>query len=805
MGIIRLAKCLKLLDSLIEYKNRKDDIDNKIHSNRIYMDFVSIVYKMQMEIANELNYLLFSFILAKQKLLNETELNSEKLKQMLEKYKDILHHFDDINNIDDDFINLFLSTNVEYINEYVYKNVIKFIADLISNKLINVEYILIAFDGIPNFGKIQEQRQRRYMRYAQSEFQNKIMNNIVESTNKLINARLFYDTCYFKIDVKNAIDYVYNKYHDSKLQQDLSDLLTHNITIDVINRTYGEGEKILIDKLIDDIHYFKNTKSYSFYSPDGDSVILCLQAYIKTNANMMFLLNNLHVIKSYNINPTNNNNETSQYVDISQLFNNIIQKIQQMQPKLLELTQQEKNLICYDFIFLMNMFGNDFIHAIPTLEISSTIIDLLYVYSLFIENRSYLTFYNKYKINMNYENIRKFLIHLATYEKSIILDTYLSDVDNKHILKKHFGNLFTFDHIIDYKIKIEQIKNIFFENYDNIENFEQYINKNIDQLNNLSEKKYGDIWKKIEIKNINNYIEKIKINKNYLLEQQPKFLYNIHPKRKKNEKEIQLLINKIEYELLENNISIDMNKIHSSDDKNISSFSFEYSNIRNMLPHNQMPTTIKDIDLFLLDFRGGKWMHMLNGYSYEIGYDSKTQTIKSFDREMKRYQYDMLRLNKSQMTKFIIDYLKTLSWVTDYYLNTNDASTTSVISTWSFNYNRSPFISSIASYVSSINENELKKIMHNFYAKNTISVTKYLSKEIHSYYIYPHKNQSDTNEYFPNIKQYVIDTYDNHDNNKKVTYFDCRLCPYFSKCIFENKQLSFNKLKDIKVDCLNHQ
>ena len=42
MGIVRLAKCLKTLNSLIEYKDRASDIKNKISGNFVYMDFVSI-------------------------------------------------------------------------------------------------------------------------------------------------------------------------------------------------------------------------------------------------------------------------------------------------------------------------------------------------------------------------------------------------------------------------------------------------------------------------------------------------------------------------------------------------------------------------------------------------------------------------------------------------------------------------------------------------------------------------------------------------------------------------------------------
>src|SRR5438445_12313253 len=86
MGIVRLAKCLRLLNSLVEYETRAEDIRNKLTGNRVYMDFVSIVYKIQTNVANELNYMLFSFILIKMNLLNTLELTSKKFYDMLQKY-----------------------------------------------------------------------------------------------------------------------------------------------------------------------------------------------------------------------------------------------------------------------------------------------------------------------------------------------------------------------------------------------------------------------------------------------------------------------------------------------------------------------------------------------------------------------------------------------------------------------------------------------------------------------------------------------------------------------------------------------
>ena len=70
MGIVRLAKSLKLLNSLTEYGSREADLKNKLDGNRVYMDFVSIVYRIQEAVARELNYILFSFLLIQSDILD---------------------------------------------------------------------------------------------------------------------------------------------------------------------------------------------------------------------------------------------------------------------------------------------------------------------------------------------------------------------------------------------------------------------------------------------------------------------------------------------------------------------------------------------------------------------------------------------------------------------------------------------------------------------------------------------------------------------------------------------------------------
>lgn len=864
MGIVRLAKCLRLLNSITEYSSRATDIKNKISGNRVYMDFVSIVYKIQTNVANELNYLLFSFILLKMNLLNTTELVSGKFSDMIQKYKSSIKNYGELNQIiqklnegittnkhdidqtislvlkelstliNDDFIESFRDSvrSENSLNHYIYQSVVEFIVDMLTNKLTNVEYVLIAFDGIPSFGKIQEQRQRRYMRYTFIEFQ-KIIGSVhgdgIASgmiKNDIKGARILYDNDHFQVDIRSAIDYVYSKYHSSDLQKDIAgDVMKiresknqgqyNKVEIDVIDKPYGEGEKILMDKVIHDYKTFGDDKTYVFYSPDGDSVILCLYIYIKTK------IKSLNVVKAYTMEPSDRHNEQTQYVDSKTLYDNIVQTVEKFAKDKYDLLEDRDN-ICTDFIIMINFFGNDFIHQIPTMEISTTIMDLMYVYAKFIRDNEYITKKVGDEIQINYQSLKGFLKELSEFEQFTMLDTYMVDVDEKNKILKYFGNVFSCRYLLDYRDSVSDLKTEIHSKItageSNTENIRQMISDGIDSLNKkvtVTGKKYGDIWVKIEVKNPGDYAKKILTDPEFLLVKFPRFVHNLRSRKNRDEKEIRQTIDKLEIDLVRSNKSVDLDEIFSSNDKKVRDFAFDYGNIRILVPHNQMPTTDQDIDLYLLEWKSGRWMSIMNSYSFEIGYDWRKGRPKKLDYEMKRYQYDMLELNNTNMNKMAADWLRTISWMCDYYMNTDYESTSTEISTWSFNYDRSPFITHISKFLDETSTNDMRSIMKGFYKRSLVSVDQYLKSDKHRFYIYPQtssvieripqKNKIN----FPDMMEYVNQTIkmasnskgkQNEQTDKKNRVFDCRMCPYFSKCIFKNKHMTFKELSNFDLN-----
>jgi hypothetical protein len=309
---------------------------------------------------------------------------------------------------------------------------------------------------------------------------------------------------------------------------------------------------------------------------------------------------------------------------------------------------------------------------------------------------------------------------------------------------------------------------------------------------------------KIEIKN-----DPMKYLQNIIGGQiiEPTYIYRMKPKRNRDKKYMMSMISTIEAKSLSNNEPIQVNKLQNTIPK-AEQFMFDYAKIRNTIPHNKMPTDVYDVDIYLLDWRSGDWREILNANPYDFGFDWKKQKIVSIEKEMKRYQYNFLGINNEELKKMIQFYIRDLSWIIDYYMNTWDKNK---ISSWSYNYERSPFLGQINVFLSNADNEQLDHLFYGTYERSLVPVWKYLNQYQHKFYIYPQEKKNELHAAqkntsinpkldlsFPDIKHYVnktIDNYYNDVNDKK--YFDCRLSPYFSKCIFRNRKLTFKELLDV--------
>lgn len=829
MGIVRLAQGLRLLGAIECYTSHKDDIVHKITCNRLYMDFISIVYRVQDTIIAELNYLLYSFLLIVDGSLNEYELNGKKFTRKIKKFakcidyaKKILQiikstdeHTNKINNlqkiITDNYIDSFkaaIRNNDDVmLCEFVYIDVIKFVVDLVKYKLINVESILIAFDGMPSWAKVQEQRQRRYMRFCFLEFQRQL--KYKPSTNKI---RQKYDGDNFVPYIKKTIDYVQRAFESGRLKTDIFVNVNaiSEISVEVINKQHGEGEKILLDRMITDITNDRNTshnndphvdKSYVFYSPDGDSVMLCLCAYLKTK------IENLWVVKNFIKNPSTDHNNQCQYVCIPTLYTNIANTIREYTSKQLNLTDETKDNYCRDFIFLMNFFGNDFVHKIPTLDISTTLLDILFVYAKFVSDTNKqisLTFVDNGIVKINYRYLKNWLNVCAENEELFAMDTYMTEISDRKRINRHFGDIFTLKHLCEY---VEIVTHIKSELKQSVQNGNkrltyQILSDGIDNLNKYmttqNKKRYGEIMVKAEVHDNKKYVNNLYANNGTA--PNPTDIYDVSPKKNVSESYLTEIIDKIEQINIGVGSSIvideliDKQPLQSLPRRKAEDIIFIYKNIRTIYtPHGQMPTSERDIDFYMLEWRSGRWKTLLNSKPFDFGFDYITNKAKPIDvSEIDRYRLEYLYMDdKHDVDSLIESYLQGLSWVNDYYFNSSTLD--EKISTWAYCHDRGPLFKQINDYITNTSSKKLKMIMNNVYAKSLIDISAYMTSKLHKLYIYPIIHTSDSSKIvdsdaFPNIVDYVSQTIAKNE----FKYFDCNLCPFFSKCIFKGDSLKYH-------------
>jgi 5'-3' exoribonuclease Xrn1-like protein len=575
-----------------------------------------------------------------------------------------------------------------------------------------------------------------------------------------------------------------------------------------------------MDRLIRDVNNYHDKKSYAFYSPDGDSVLLCLYTYIKTKPLK------LTVVKNYELNPVKRHNQQSQYVDIKVLYTQIVKTVNKYS-KLNLKEEEDFDAICRDYVFMLNLYGNDFIHQLPSMEISTTIIDLMYIYSLFIREKTnrYITRIVDDKVHIDLDIMMRFFQYLSEYEEYLMLDTYLINIDNRSRIFKLFGNIFPHRYLIRYRELVSQMKRDLHKAVVENPNFgevKKTLSDFMSELSNnvtVSGRKFSDILKKLEMRDgFDNYVSKIASDPDYLLRDEPKFIYKIRTRHNREEGEVVRLVRLAEKSLYSTGESIDLNEIDRSRNRALSNFSFDYSNMRDLLPHDQMPVTSNDIDLFLLEWRSGDWNHILNSKSFEIGYDSRKGKIRDLNSELKRYQKQMLRMSDKNLEKMIGNYLRTLSWMVDYYMNADIEEDQDLISTWSYNYERSPMITHISTYLSGCDRKVLKNMIKKVYEKSLIHTSRYLQSERHKFYIYPQPIdmidrldpkyvkvfpdiESEVNKSIADLEQLRKAKGDKKQRAKVKTsaFFDCRDCPYFSKCIFDAESFTFKELISMPI------
>ena len=235
----------------------------------------------------------------------------------------------------------------------------------------NSEFTFIAFDGVPPFAKIIQQRNRRYKSFI---------------TKKILGMNSGWNTCAITPGTKFMNDlslFLSNKYYDER-KYNLSTSLQE-----------GEGEHKIFAYIREN---YKDLcfKKIIIYGLDADLIMLSLY-HMKYVSNLMLYRETPEFIKQINITLDKDENYL---LDISELKKTL---------------EQLYDIDMKTYIFLCFLLGNDFMPHFPSLNIRTDGIQKI------------LETYSKHKIKLLtdelnpricWNNFRKFISHLSNVEHS---------------------------------------------------------------------------------------------------------------------------------------------------------------------------------------------------------------------------------------------------------------------------------------------------------------------------------------------------------------------------------------------------
>jgi 5'-3' exonuclease len=335
--------------------------------------------------------------------------------------------------LNNNIANLFLDCNSLIYDTLNYKNFqtkIQFENYIIENVIIKIENIIkainpseaiyIAFDGVPPFAKINQQKNRRYKSAYQS---NLFKNDVLWDSCAITPGTLFME------NLNNAISLHFekNKFYNSS-NKPLNVILT-------LSNEPGEGEH----KLFEYIRHSNNiaTKNSVIYGMDADLIMLSLN-HLKYTQNIYLYRETPLFISS--LDKTLSENE--KYIININLLGNIIYKeitndiiMKSDTPEWLrnaeftiDISFNKIHSCAFynkieDYIFICFLLGNDFLPHFPALNIRlNGFTILLECYKKLFGKNDFIITNN----TINWHNFKKYIKAIAEYEETFIKEVYIT-------------------------------------------------------------------------------------------------------------------------------------------------------------------------------------------------------------------------------------------------------------------------------------------------------------------------------------------------------------------------------------------
>jgi 5'-3' exonuclease len=317
---------------------------------------------------------------------------------------DTLHNihnlFIDSNSLIYDSINFDKFENSSQFEDYIIQNVLSKIEDIIH--IINPsENIYIAFDGVPPFAKINQQKNRRY----KSAYQNKIFNK-----------KIVWDTCaitpgtLFMTKLNEAIASHFNKNFFNLQNKQINILLS-------LSNEHGEGEHKLFNYIRESTTI--SQKNNVIYGMDADLFMLSLN-HLKHTQNIYLYRETPLFINQLDksLNP-----DKKYIININYLGAIIVNELSN--ETIINNIKNSYNSNYYnkieDYIFICFLLGNDFLPHFPALNIRlNGFTVLLELYKKLFKESEFLIVNN----SINWNNFKKYIKNIAEHEETFIKEIY---------------------------------------------------------------------------------------------------------------------------------------------------------------------------------------------------------------------------------------------------------------------------------------------------------------------------------------------------------------------------------------------
>lgn len=805
----------KFFNSIVKNNTiKKNNIlvfEEKIKANFFYIDFNSILYKISAHIEKELNNLLYDII------INDFSLESQNTSK---KYGFDISAVGDKNC---NHIELFAEHfNHEYVDEIILQLITEeinyIIEEMCDSSLLKTLYI--AMDGIPNMGKIIEQKRRRYIGYIVSGIKKKILNDNIDNLN---DARKTYEKYKYSFnrgkigtghDFMNSVGVLLNSSDFRvKLQSKFK-----NLTRYVFSGTnvFGEGEK----KIMEDILHHKCYGTYVIYSPDADIIILSMIMRNKVNS-------------SYFVMRYDQYNNDYDVVSINILCNNICEYVKKN-----IINEKFRNClddtnISNDIAFLFScMFGNDFLPKIESIDVRNDYKYILQIYAELLNNSNitcnvnktyYLTYNIGKKSYINYLSLAIILYKFKHDEEMLICDAYMGNkYRNYNFIKNTLQSNNLHTSIYKYINKANHIYYILRDwqyciNSTNVTNtidnhLAEFVDNNYDKL--LAVLCGVDIFDKHINSGIFRFLKEFLIIEREYRE----FRFNCESDNDSNniydlfKKELLLMFK------VTQNKKYALTNTHKlrfiSYDRTVESKFHENKLKDNM---QKIPVTNYDKDVYSFENMLGKYVNILNAHNDEIGKADLRVINNKYVYTCDEYHKTNIKYYKTYFKNTDIndlckEYMKGITWVFDFYFNKNNSKYNfNNISVWHYKFHRAPLLSDLSNYINNLQDkNDLK------YTFDCVSYDKgtFFTKQEHYLYVNPINVLSKSislkkygtvltnSKLLPDLDVYIDKIFKAEPSikfNSKVP-IDCRRITYLSKCLLkDNSDIDYFKFINLLV------